>query len=130
MNNTRPCIVSDRRGGEERKALFHCWNHWAVVIDASPFEGGHPAGQMAQTYAIVEFEDGTVRNVNPELVRFITKRNGDRERKVTFEELEKEVARKLMESEISPEEFVKQYNEMLKEDSKKHVELMEPHEHI
>lgn len=49
---------------------------------------------------------------------------------MTFEELEKEVARELMESEISPEEFVKRYNEMLKEDNKKHVEPMEPHEHI
>ena len=35
-----------------------------------------------------------------------------------------------MEQEMSPEEFVKRYNEMIKEDSKKHVEPMEPHEHI
>ena len=34
------------------------------------------------------------------------------------------------EQEMSPEEFVKRYNEMIKEDSKKHVEPMEPHEHI
>ena len=55
----------------------------------------------------------------------------ERERKkMTFEELEKEVSRKLMEQEMSPEEFVKRYNEMIKEDSKKHVEPMEPHEHI
>ena len=31
---------------------------------------------------------------------------------------------------MSPEEFVKRYNEMIREDSKKYVEPMEPHEHI
>lgn len=48
----------------------------------------------------------------------------------TFEEFEKEVAKKLMENEISPEEFIQRYNEFIKKESEKHVEPVRPHEHI
>lgn len=48
----------------------------------------------------------------------------------TFEEFEKEVAKKLMENEISPEEFVQRYNEFIKKESEKHDEPVKPHEHI
>lgn len=33
--------------------------------------GGHPAGQASSTFAIVEFEDGTVHEVEPWNIRFI-----------------------------------------------------------
>lgn len=77
----RPCIVTEtnwKRALEENKpvkkhykALFHCWSHRSEVIGESCLRGGHPAGQVSSTFAIVEFEDGTVHEVKPWNVRFI-----------------------------------------------------------
>lgn len=55
----------------EIKALFHCWNHRSELYGASPMIGGHPGGQVSGTFAIVEYEDGTVREVEPENIRFV-----------------------------------------------------------
>lgn len=53
------------------KALFHCWNHRSELCDASPMIGGHPGGQVSGTFAIVEYEDGTVHEVEPQNIRFV-----------------------------------------------------------
>lgn len=55
----------------EIKALFHCWNHRSEVVGESPLRGGHPGGQVSATFAIVEFEDGTVKEVEPQNIRFV-----------------------------------------------------------
>lgn len=55
----------------EIKALFHCWNHRSELYDASPMIGGHPGGQVSGTFAIVEYEDGTVHEVLPTQIRFV-----------------------------------------------------------
>lgn len=55
----------------EIKALFHCWNHRSELYDASPMIGGHPGGQVSGTFAIVEYEDGTVHEVEPQNIRFV-----------------------------------------------------------
>ena len=52
------------------KALFHRWENHAMVIEPSPMVGGHPGGQISQTYAIVEMESGQVREVKPSKVTF------------------------------------------------------------
>lgn len=65
----RPCWVKD--GESERKALFHCWEHRQDLISASVMAGGHPAGTISRTLAIVEYEDGTVHEVYPYYIRFI-----------------------------------------------------------
>ena len=76
----RPCIVHIPEesvkcsGGKMRiitreqneKALFHCWSHRSEVL-----RGGHSAGQVSSTFAIVEFDDGTVHEVEPWNLRFI-----------------------------------------------------------
>lgn len=84
----RPCIVhipavtrnrrQDRNAYREVvepekdvKALFHCWSHRSEVVGESYLRGGHPAGQVSSTFAIVEFEDGTVHECEPWNVRFI-----------------------------------------------------------
>ena len=54
------------------KALFHCWNYRSEFYDASPVIGGHPGGgQVSGTFAIVEYEDGTVHEVEPTQIRFV-----------------------------------------------------------
>lgn len=53
------------------KALFHCWSHRSEVVGESYLRGGHPAGQVSSTFAIVEFEDGTVHEVEPWNIRFV-----------------------------------------------------------
>lgn len=53
------------------KALFHCWSHRSEVVGESYLRGGHSAGQFSSTFAIVEYEDGTVHEVEPWNIRFI-----------------------------------------------------------
>lgn len=53
------------------KAIFHCWEHWSQVIEPSALRGGHSGGQISQVFGIVEFEDGTVKRVQPFDVKFI-----------------------------------------------------------
>lgn len=60
----RPCVVD----GE--KALFHRWEDYATVIEPSPMVGGHPGGQLRETFAIVEMESGKVMEVKPTKVKF------------------------------------------------------------
>ena len=75
--NLRPCMVAIRKGGKEEKALFHCWEQWSDVVAASILKGGHPGGQISEIYGIVELEDGTVKKVYPQLIRFIDNQFND-----------------------------------------------------
>ena len=65
---TRECIVNGKPG------YFHCWEHWANVVDVSPLRGGHPGGQIGQVYGIVEFSDG-VKRVEPVKIKFTDEEN-------------------------------------------------------
>lgn len=60
----RPCFVKGK------KALFHCWEPKMQVVGESMLRGGHSAGQLAATFGIVEYEDGTVRECYPHEIRF------------------------------------------------------------
>ena len=60
-----------KKPSEDVKALFHCWNHRSELYDASPMIGGHPGGQVSGTFAIVEYEDGTIHEVEPTQIRFV-----------------------------------------------------------
>ena len=60
----RPCMVDGER------ALFHRWEDYATVIEPSPMVGGHPGGQLRETFAIVEMESGQVMEVKPTKVKF------------------------------------------------------------
>ena len=53
------------------EALFHCWNHHSELCEASPMIGGHPGGQVSGTFAIVEYEDGTIHEVEPTQIRIV-----------------------------------------------------------
>lgn len=68
QSEMRPCWVKD--GESEREALFHCWEHRQDLISASVMAGGHPAGVISRTLAIVEYEDGAVHEKYPTDVRF------------------------------------------------------------
>lgn len=65
---TRLCEVNGEIG------YFHCWEHWANVVDASPLRGGHPGGQVGRVYGIVEFSDG-VKRVDPVKIKFCDETN-------------------------------------------------------
>lgn len=78
----RPCIVTIKRTERELsgklhedtykfKALFQCWGYRSELCDASPMIGGHPGGQVSGTFAMVEYEDGTVHEVEPQNIRFV-----------------------------------------------------------
>ena len=53
------------------KALFHCWSHKSALVGESCLRGGHPAGQISETFGIVEYEDGTIHEVEPTQIRFV-----------------------------------------------------------
>ena len=63
-DETRPCFYKGER------AMFHRWAEWRQVIAESLMIGGHPAGIIAQTFAIIELEDGTVMEVSPHDIKF------------------------------------------------------------
>ena len=70
----RPCIVripDKKKQFKEMKALFHCWNFRSEVIGEYYLRGGHPAGQISATFALVEYEDGTINEVYPTQIRFV-----------------------------------------------------------
>lgn len=62
----RPCIV------DGMKATFHRWADKSWIVPPSPMIGGHQGGVVQGVFAIVEMEDGTVREVEPEKVKFET----------------------------------------------------------
>lgn len=60
----RPCFVGEDKG------LFHHWEDYSQLYEASPFIGGHTAGQVSQTFGLVEYEDGSIKRVQPYDIRF------------------------------------------------------------
>lgn len=65
----RPCIVT--QNGEEKKALFHMWEFFSKPVAADLYIGGCPEGQMSMIFGLVEYEDGTMGEVNPSQIRFV-----------------------------------------------------------
>lgn len=59
----RECVVNGKVG------YFCCWEQYAEVVEPSLMMGGHPGGQLAAVYAIVEFDEG-VRRVNIAEIQF------------------------------------------------------------
>lgn len=55
---------------EGKVGYFHTWEHFADTIEASPLVGGAPARQFSRVYGIVEFEDGSVKRVDPAKIIF------------------------------------------------------------
>lgn len=65
-NILRPCFV------DGKEALFHRWADYSTVVGESALLSGHSAGEIKRTYAIVEYEDGTVAEVEPSKIKFAT----------------------------------------------------------
>lgn len=69
MCDLKSCVVRDKssRGfgrhssPEERKALFHCFSDSWIYADDR---------QIPRTKAIVEYEDGSVAEVDPDAIKF------------------------------------------------------------
>ena len=64
VSQLRPCYV------DEAKALFHGWGLNKRVVEPPPMIGGGPRGTVAYTIGIVEFSDGTVKQVFPGKIKF------------------------------------------------------------
>lgn len=61
----RPCMVGNK------KALFHTWSHISQIVPPSMMVGGHSGGVVADTYGVVEFEDGNVKRCEVSEVQFL-----------------------------------------------------------
>ena len=64
VSQLRPCYV------DGTKALFHGWDQNKRVIEPPLMIGGGPGGTVAYTLGIVEFIDGTVKQVFPGAIKF------------------------------------------------------------
>lgn len=49
-----------------RKAIFHRWRDVSQIVPPSPMMGGHGGGVVRDTFAIVEYEDGSIWSIAPE----------------------------------------------------------------
>ena len=76
----RPCIVSGKKG------LFHRWVDRSEIVAPSYMVGGHGGGVVKSTFAIVEFEDGSVKEYYPCELNFC----GTSHKDYSFEECETE----------------------------------------
>lgn len=63
-NHLRTCRYMDEN------YLFHCFEQFSSVIGASIAIGGHPAGQLSQTFALIEDEKGNIFRVDPTAIVF------------------------------------------------------------
>lgn len=71
----RPCMVKTEEE-REAKALFHRWGTKRLPYDeistsVSGFFIKKFEGFVEETFAIVEYEDGTVHEVEPQYIRFV-----------------------------------------------------------
>lgn len=69
-DNYRLVRVKDEIG------YFHGWESYAYVVNAGLTVGSHPAGQISQTYGIIEFPD-RVSRVDPGTIVFVDDINAD-----------------------------------------------------
>lgn len=68
--NTRPCITWQSYS-EPQRALFHGWSFVAEIFAPSIRRGGHPGGQVANTFALVEYDDGCVEELPVNKILFL-----------------------------------------------------------
>lgn len=60
----RACYVNGK------KALFHKWCENAQPLEPSALAFGHKGGQLWHTLGLIEYEDGTVKFVDPFCIKF------------------------------------------------------------
>lgn len=60
----RPCYVNGK------KALFHKWCEYAKPLPPSASIFGDKGGQLWATLGLVEFEDGTIKFVDANSIKF------------------------------------------------------------
>lgn len=60
----RPCIVNGK------KALFHRWTDRSEIVAPSYMVGGHGGGVVKDTFALVEFEDGVIKECSCVGIKF------------------------------------------------------------
>lgn len=77
MKDLRPCVVNGK------KALFHTFEQYSEIVPPSIAVGGHSGGVIAEVFAIVEYEDGTVGRVRISLLRFTDRKAAEPETQST-----------------------------------------------
>lgn len=73
----RNCLVRISADEEPIKCKFHCWSQTSNVIQPSLLVGGHNGGTVIFPVGIVEDEEGQVRTVYPNDIKFIGGENDE-----------------------------------------------------
>lgn len=78
QSELRPCLVKGK------KYLFHRWADRRWVVGPSSLRGGHPGGECAEVFAIVEDEEGQVLEFYPSQIKFLD-RSPEESKEASFE---------------------------------------------
>lgn len=68
QSEMRTCLA----GG--KPALFHRWCDVAEIVPPSPLRGGHQGGMVCDTFALVEYEDGSTAMTHYTKIKFTDNR--------------------------------------------------------
>lgn len=71
QNELRPCKVT----GITRKALWHKWVDVREIVPPSLLNGGHGGGVIADTFGLIEFDDGFTKLISVGKIRFLDSRH-------------------------------------------------------
>lgn len=68
----RPCLVKNK------KAFFHKWVDFSGVVPPSIMVGGAPGGTISGTFALIEYEDGTLDKCHPAEMKFLDRKEDEK----------------------------------------------------
>jgi hypothetical protein len=68
-HNLRPCEARGIPG------YFHKWCERSDILEPSLMKGGHSGGEIKYTLGIVEFEDGSICEFAPTVIKFTDRKD-------------------------------------------------------
>lgn len=67
-NEIRPCLIGKNL---DQKAVFHGWVEVSQIVPPAITVGGHGGGVVKDVCGLVELDDGTVREVMVDKIKFL-----------------------------------------------------------
>lgn len=67
----RTCVVYDFEDDKEYYAIFHRFEKESQLVFERDYADAPVSAVVSKVYGVVEFEDGQIRLVDPEFIRFV-----------------------------------------------------------
>lgn len=65
----RPCLYGTAE--KNKPALFHKWVEETYIVPPSPMVGGHKGGEIKETRALIELENGHMMKAKASEIKFV-----------------------------------------------------------